>query len=237
MKILYRISDGGNAKTKLAHATKKHCMENCMQVFGKESIRVFADNCQGHTLEMIQGLGLDFETIALGNAMSWRHVAEYAIQNLPSNEIVYLLEDDYLHKPLAARALEEAFSFADYATLYDHPDKYISPEKGGPNPYVENGAEKTRVWLSKSCHWKQTNSTTMTFAAQVKTLAEDKAVWWECTSKGFPNDFEAFQKLQGLGSWENALFGKKRILVSSIPGLSTHAETAWLSPLENWENI
>jgi hypothetical protein len=237
IQVLYRISDGGNPKTKLPGAGKQQCLENCMSEFGPSNIRVFADNCRETTLEMLEKLGLQYETIALGNAMSWRYVAEYAIRTGRLSDNVYLLEDDYLHKPGSAKALEEALEFADYATLYDHPDKYLDAGKGGPNPYVENGAENTRVWLTSSCHWKQTNSTTMTFATKIKTLAEDKDIWWEFTSQGFPNDFGAFQRLQGLGSWESRLFGKKRILVSAIPGFSSHAETAWLSPHSDWEKF
>ncbi len=237
IQVLYRISDGGNVKTKLPVATKQNCLENCISVFGRENIRVFADNCRESTIQMLENMGLRFETISLGNAMSWRHVADFAIRSFRPSEIVYLLEDDYLHKPGSARALTEALGIADYATLYDHPDKYIGAEQGGPNPYVVQGAEQSRVWLTPSCHWKQTNSTTMTFAAKVKTLSEDRDIWWEFTSRGFPNDFGAFQRLQGLGSWENSLFGKNRVLISALPGLSTHAETAWLSPLSDWDQI
>ncbi len=237
IKVLYRISDGGNPKVKLNNATKKHCLENAISTFGKENFFVFADNCGIETLNMVIGLGLKPIEIKLGNAMSWRHVVQFAIENFQAEESVYLLEDDYLHKEKSEEALYEALQFADYATLYDHPDKYLSHSKGGPNPYIENDSEQTRVWLTKSSHWKQTNSTTMTFATKVSTLIADKEVWWEFTSQGFPNDFGAFQKLQGIGSWENTTFGKKRILVSSIPGLSTHGETSWLGPLTDWEKM
>ena len=222
---------------KLSNASKKNCLENAISTFGKEKFYVFADNCGTETLNMLTGLGIKPIEIKLGNAMSWRHVVQFAIENFQAEELVYLLEDDYLHKENSAKALSEALLFADYATLYDHPDKYISHSKGGPNPYVENNSELTRVWLTNTCHWKQTNSTTMTFAAKVSTLIADQEVWWEYTSKGFPNDFGAFQKLQGMGNWENNCFGKKRILVSSIPGLSTHGETSWLSPFTDWDKI
>jgi hypothetical protein len=237
LRIIYRISDGGNPKVKLDQATKKHCLENCILEFGKENITLFADNCGSETLQMISDLGLNFNQISLGNAMSWRHVCQFAIQNFDPKSAIYLLEDDYLHRPGSRLALMEGLEIGDYATLYDHPDKYISTNEGGPNPYITNKAEESRIWCSTSCHWKQTNSTTMTFATRINTLMEDWPVWMEFTSKGFPNDFGAFQRLQGIGNWENRLFGKKRILVSSVPGFSTHAESAWLSPHTDWTKI
>ena len=238
IQVLYRISDGGNSKIKLENASKEKCLENCIRIFGKENIHLFADNCREETLDMVKKLDLNARSISLGNAMSWRHVAEFAMNNLPDHQAIYLLEDDYLHLPLSPNVLLEGLEIADYVTLYDHPDKYISFDNIiGLNPYIENNSEKTRVWLSKNSHWKQTNSTTMTFCTLVKTLKEDWQVWLEFTSKGFPNDFGAFQFLQGMGSWENRLSGNRRLLISSIPGLCTHAETAWLSPLTDWKSI
>lgn len=234
IKVLYRISDGGNPKVKLPNATKEHCLTNCLAVFGTGNVTVFADNCGPETLEMVLSKGINPIEIKLGNAMSWRHIVGYALDTYTDNQAVYLLEDDYLHLPVSPVALLEGLEMADYVTLYDHPDKY---QNDGGNPYVELGGERSRVLLSGTTHWKTTNSTTMTFAARVKTLKEDQAIWWEFTSKGFPNDFGAFQHLQGLGDWQNRIFGKKRVLISSIPGLSTHCETAWLSPLVDWEKI
>lgn len=237
LKVLYRISDGGNPKVKLQNATKEHCLDNCLAVFETENTTVFADNCSPETLQMLRNKGLKPIEIKLGNALSWRFVAEFAMQQFADNQAVYLLEDDYLHQPKSATALLEGLEIADYVTLYDHPDKYLDPQNGGMNPYVENGGEDTKVFLTPTCHWRRTNSTTMTFATTVQTLKEDKEIWLEFTSQGFPYDFGAFQRLAGLGEWQNRVFGKKRILISSIPGLSTHGETAWLSPFTDWETI
>lgn len=237
IKVLYRISDGGNPKVKLENATKEACLTNAIEVFGQQNTIVFADNCGPQTMAMIQNLGITPQKIALGNAMSWRHVAQFAQDNFENNQPIYLLEDDYFHLNPAAQLLLEGLEIGDYVTLYDHPDKYISHAKGGPNPYIEEDGEQTKVWLSKSCHWKQTNSTTMTFATRVKTLREDWPVWLEFTSQGFPNDFGAFQRLQGLGPWENRIWSKKRRLISSLPGFATHGETAWLSPLTDWSKM
>ena len=66
---------------------------------------------------------------------------------------------------------------ADYVTLYDHPDKYMDHDKGGPNPYISNGGEVTRLVKTDNSHWKLTNSTTMTFASKVNTLKQDRDIW------------------------------------------------------------
>jgi DNA-binding NarL/FixJ family response regulator len=54
--------------------------------------------------------------------------------NLDDEEIVYFLENDYLHKPEADKVLQSAFDMhlgIEYVTLYDHPDKYMEPGNGG----------------------------------------------------------------------------------------------------------
>jgi glycosyltransferase involved in cell wall biosynthesis len=99
----------------------------------------------------------------LGNSGSFVSALELAVK-LPPDDMVYFVEDDYIHKADAVKVLAEAIPFADYVTVYDHPDKY--------GPYYDGG-EVSKVFRTKSSHWRFTQSTTMTFAAQVKTLQED----------------------------------------------------------------
>jgi hypothetical protein len=116
---------------------------------------------------------------------------------------------------------------SSFVSLYDHPDKYLDPSKGG-NPYCEGGAEDTRVYLTDSCHWKITNSTTMTFASTVEALKRTEPVLRKYTNQGhYPDDFKMFLHLRD----ENEL------LVTPLPGYATHGETAWVSPLTDWSNI
>ena len=115
---------------------------------------------------------------------------------------------------------------AEFVSLYDHPDKYLSPDNGG-NPFCKGGAEDTRVYLTESCHWKVTNSTTMTFAAEIKTLKENEEILRKHTSGTHPNDFQMFLELRK----------NYKLLITPIPGYATHGETAWLSPLTDWSKI
>jgi hypothetical protein len=235
--ILYRISDAGHqGKIKLPHATKEHSLDNAIKTFGKDNFHIFADNCSPETWDMVCSKNIPCEQISLGNSHSFRYVYEYAIKHYNDQTAVYLLEDDYLHLPDSKQILIEGLQIADYVSLYDHPDKYISYPIG-PNFLVKNGGELARVLISSSTHWKNANSTTMTFAAKVSTLKSDKKVWWKFTAKKVPNDFRAFLHLQCLDAWWKKMIQKKRVLITPLPSKSTHCETEFLAPLVDWAKI
>jgi hypothetical protein len=237
MHTIYRISDGGYKKEKLEFADKFYCLENYLSVFGNDNLVLFADNCKEETLERLRKYPIRiFESNEGSSAKSWRMVAEYAMKEYSNNELVYFLEDDYLHLKGAKKCLEEGLEIADYVTLYDHPDKYLNPKEGG-NPMVVKGGEYTQVLLTKSTHWKITNSTTMTFASKISTLKEDWEIWDEFTKGSLPSDDQIFLKLQSLKKLKYKLFGKNRKLISPIPSMSTHVEKKWLAPLIDWKNI
>jgi hypothetical protein len=226
MKIIYRISDTGYNKIKPTYINNEACLINALNTFSTEKHEwlVIADNVSEETKQMLERYVLNIKYVSVGHGAGTFNLAlDEALQSA-DDEIIYFLENDYLHKPGADKILEEGFDLGyHYVALYDHPDKYIN----GANPFVEDGGEVTRVMLSNSCHWKLTNSTTMTFAAQVKTLKEDESVFREHTMGSYPKDFEMFL----------ALREKQRGLITPIPGYSTHGETAWLSPLTDWSKI
>jgi hypothetical protein len=226
MKIIYRISDTGYNKTKPDYINNEACLINALNTFSTEKHEwlVIADNVSEATKQMLERYVLNIKYVSVGHGAGTFNLAlDEALQSADDG-IIYFLENDYLHKPGADKILEEGFDLGyHYVALYDHPDKYIN----GANPFVEDGGEVTRVMLSNSCHWKLTNSTTMTFAAQVKTLKEDESVFREHTMGSYPKDFEMFL----------ALREKQRGLITPIPGYSTHGETAWLSPLTDWSKI
>jgi len=237
MKIIYRISDTGYNKIKPEYINNHDCLQNATTnayqlVDRKKDWFIIADNISEETKNhIIETHGIPKENIdyvSIGHGAGTFNLALDKALTFDDDEIVYFLENDYLHKLDYDIILQEAFSCgADYATLYDHPDKYIPGSRGG-NPYVdEDGGEITKVYVSKSCHWKLTNSTTMTFAAKVKTLKEDQEILRKWTNGKHPNDFQMFLELRDKG----------KALLSSIPGYSTHGETTWLSPLLDWSKI
>lgn len=227
MKIFYRISDGSYKKERFPHATKKGCLDNFLKHFPKEEIYLYADNVTGETFEWLLSYDMNLTRTSGGSsAAGFRIVFEQALK-LSDDEVVYFVEDDYFHLEGSRTAILEGLERTNYISAYDHPDKYIANILGG-NPFIsEDCAEETKVFLTKSRHWKLTNSTTMTFATTVKTLREDADTWRRYTAGTYPHDFQCFLELRDKG----------RTLATPIPSLATHAEMQWAAPLIDWTNI
>jgi uncharacterized Fe-S cluster protein YjdI len=233
VKIIYRISDAGYNKVKPDYINNESCLKNATSVFNVNDYDwfVIADNTSEKTNKMISKY-IPTESVRyvnIGSGAGTFNVAVDIALTFDENDVVYFLENDYIHKPNSDVILLEGINTGgDYVSLYDHPDKYIPSSRGG-NPFVENdGGEVTKVYLTKSIHWKITNSTTMTFASKVKTLKDDESILRKWTNMGdYPHDFNMFIELREKG----------KSLLSPIPGYSTHGESNWLSPLTDWENV
>ena len=119
-----------------------------------------------------------------------------------------------------AELINEDLSQAHYVSFYDHPDKYIPPSLGGNKLISSSGIDDTGLFLTHHSHRTFTNSTTCTFAAKAKTNTEDMPVWKQFCPADHPYDFHAFVAFGARG----------RKLVTSIPGKSSHKDTAHISP-------
>ena len=230
MKFIYRISDAGYNKVKPTYIDNEKCLKNFVYVFGNQNLYIIADNCSGETLQMITKYvhPNQIEKVSIGHGAGTFNLALDKALKWEDDEIVYFIENDYLHKQDSLNILKEGFDLgASFVALYDHPDKYKGASQGG-NPYCEGGAEDTRVYLTDNCHWKITNSTTMTFASTVATLRRTEPTLRKYTNQGhYPDDFKMFLELRE----------QSELLVTPLPGYATHGETAWLSPLTDWSQI
>lgn len=229
MKVIYRISDSGYNKVKPGYINNEACLLNALDTFStdKHDWLVIADNVSEATKQMLERYVLNIRYVSVGHGAGTFNLALDEGLQEPDWQVVYFLENDYLHKPNSDKVILEGLELgASFVSLYDHPDKYLPPTQGG-NPYCEGGAEDTRVYLTESTHWKITNSTTMTFAATVETLVRTKETLRKYTEGSYPEDFKMFLDLREQGE----------LLISSIPGYSTHGETAWLAPLTDWSKV
>ena len=228
LKIYLRISEKKQNKNKPDYIDNEKCLNNLLSNFSinDDELNIIADNVSDDTYEWIKEKNLNVERTNLGSgAQSFNYVLNKVL-DFNRNCVVYLVEDDYLHLKNARKILLEGIKMADYVSLYDHPDKYINAHQGG-NPYVENGGEVTQVFKSDSCHWKLTNSTTMTFASTVDNMKRDKEILQKWTTGTYPEDFKMFIELR-----EN-----DKSLITPLPGYSTHGETQWLSPFIDWSKV
>jgi len=227
MHIIYRISDKGYAKVKPDYINNKNCLENASIVFqDKCHWTVIADNVSPDTKSMIEMYQSNVDYVSVGHGAGTFNLALDKALKLEDEDVVYFIENDYLHLPSSHEAIIDGLQFAEYITLYDHPDKYMEPQNGG-NPFCQGGAENTRLHCGKVSHWKMTNSTTMTFASTVHTLKKDESILRKWTSEKHPHDFQMFLNLNQEG----------RRLASAVPSYSTHGESKWLSPLINWDSV
>ena len=218
--VYYRLSDHNNGnveKDRPRGFCKRKNLENFLKVFSGVKIHVIADRVSDDTAAWLKEQVDDVEFTQIGNGGDTTcHAIRRAIHELSHTDIVYLVEDDYLHRTGSVKIIEEGLDIADYVSLYDHPDKYVS---NGPNPFVFHGGETCLVQRTKNVHWKRTNSTTLTFATRVGTLAYDKELHFAWCGQGKSLDFNLFIDL---GQRQG------RTLATPIPGYSTHLQPPWV---------
>jgi len=208
MICVYRYSDKGKNPIDYGYPfSKRDCFESFLKAFPSSKKVIIADNCEDVSLfdghEVIQ--------TNLGKSASAEFAFEFSIKNFDEKEVIYFAEDDYLYKDNCEKLLEEALCLVDYATLYDHGDKYKSFNKQ-PNPLLVWEGEKTILFRTESSHWKITNSTTMTFAVRNSTLKQDLEIIKKFLKTQIPQDFQMFLELNR----------RNRTLASSVPCFSTH---------------
>lgn len=212
INVYYRICDKTDAKRNLSGATKDACLANFLSIFKDERIFVIADHCEAGThrkLDCLQKEGYISEVrrTALFNAGSF-HAALDLASEAPEGSLVYLVEDDYLHRPQAPRLVREGASLGEYVTLYDHPDKYRSE-------YPQGGV--SRVFRTETSHWAFTISTCLTFATTPEQLRRDRDIWNRWTDGTQIHDHEVFCELGAKGCR----------LALCLPGAACHTDLTY----------
>lgn len=230
--LIYRISDAGYKKVKPDYINNKNCLINALTHFAPEAIdwTIICDNCSKATMDMIYEAAHHFhlrdeqiKTVSEGDGAKTFRIALNIALNYESNDIVYFLENDYIHRSGSADALKRAFmKFPDakFVSLYDHFDKY-------EDDYFWSIINlRSKVYFDGANHWRSTNSTTMTFAARVSTLKKYKRIFLRYTNSAPPRDNLMFLNLD--------LELANTMLFVPIPSFSTHGETKYLAPVIDW---
>lgn len=168
---------------------------------------------------------IDIEVVKFqggSDGKSFHTTIDYANKKRYSdNDLIYFLENDYLHVPNWVDKLHSLLKSPipfDYVSLYDHKDKYQFSERF----HNSHLGLMSKLYVTDHHHWRTTPSTCASFIVNSRTLREDS----DLIKKG-GMDHQFFEVLNNKG----------RILLSPIPGLSTHLLTGLMSPIVDWEEI
>jgi hypothetical protein len=154
------------------------------------------------------------------DAHSYNFVLDYVKNNFSERDLIYIVEDDYLHLSAWSKALREGaeLDYTEYWTLYDHADKYFRECK------------PCKLYVTYNYHWRTAESTTNTVAFKYQTLMKH----WDIHKKFC--DFNA-----GM-TWDHAKFLELKEKYNAevsypIPGFSTHCDSRVLAPNVDWEHF
>jgi hypothetical protein len=237
LHVFYRACSTENDKARPVFYSKLRCLANFLAAFERVAEATFCLVYDGNVGEdfrsRVEPIGSIERLPNVGNSASFWYAFNLAL-NLPDKDLVYFVEDDYLHRRDALQKLVECVQCidADYITLYDHPARYMSDcPQGADLPLRENA-----VYVSRSHHWRTVESSCMTFASRAGVIREDiKLFETHIKQTGVPADRALFRHLQGLGSYRNG--SPRRKLIGPIPSLATHCQEPWLAPVVNWKAV
>ena len=236
MRIIFRTSSHKQKKIKLK-ISPFDCLKNLKRIFKNTVITVIGDSLSAIQIskyKKIVGKKNFIEINLKNNSKSLKYSIDLVLgfQNSKNfkkisseNELIYFVENDYLHTIDSKKNLIDAFKLkVHYVSLYDHPDYYDNLKKLIDFRQVLDNPIK-KVLLGKYRHWATTASTTCTFAVKKKTLMEDYEYFKKMCKRDIPRDNKIFTQLTNKG----------RLLIIPIPSLATHIETNYLAPLINWK--
>lgn len=195
------------------------CFQNLLSTINPETEKLYViyDTSKG-TDNWIFKYSDKFKLVEIqaGDDMtSFFKTVEYVdMLNLPDNELIYFLENDYLHKwnwTTKVYELFNSFSGLNYVSLYDHLDKYV-------HPMYDDLVSK--IFVTNMHHWRTTPSTCGSFIIDTNIFNLDKDIL--STMRGDHNKF----------LWLNENRG--RFVLTPIPSLSTHVMNDLLAPTINW---
>ncbi len=164
------------------------------------------------------GLGLGLAFLQAGSDMNSAILTAHHVYHsqIPDGDVVYMLENDYLHQPNWVSKVFDLYDselFFDYVSLYDHGDKYFLPMYDDLS---------SRVLHSGTHHWRTAPSTCGSYLSEITQ---------------FRLDYDVFQSgIQDFYLFQTLVEQRQRVLLTPIPGLSTHCMEHVLSPVVDWKS-
>lgn len=147
------------------------------------------------------------------------------------NDLIYILEDDYLHHPFWVPMVLDFFNNTasqliydnDIVCLYDHFDKYLFVNPVRSDHWGMYADLKSQIIVSNYRHWRQVPNCGLSMIMSRNIWVRDKDMWLEGYS-----DCE-------IGHQVTSKY-KTRIW-TPMPALNTHCVNPFVAPLIDWEKV
>jgi hypothetical protein len=231
------ISNLSLNKPRPAFFSREKCLQNLISVTNnKEHVKIHylfdgsPDNLKNHYLSKYI-TNITYLNSGTG-AKSFLDALAYAKQlKCNQEDIIYFIEDDYLHTTNWDELLLEGFSISDniWISLYDHGDKYVQHLSKEIRPMYKMYENYTsKITYVNNTYWRTAISTTDTFAIKYKDIITYEKVLTHFSSMAhhsLDHDRGIYLNNQGFGLW------------TPMPGASTHMEIHYMSPIINWEML
>jgi len=197
------------------------CFENLLNTIEGNDVQlhvIMDGDCKNNFIRKYKDKYILHE-IKAGNDQSSFFQTWKIAKNTPmkSTDLVYFIENDYLHINGWVEKVIELFStykLLHYVSLYDHNDKYFLS-------MYENLMSK--IFVTNSHHWRTTPSTCGSFIITRELLELDYDIHTSVNG-----DHNKFLQLYN---------ERNRMVITPIPGLSTHCMLNLMSPTIKWEEI
>jgi|TARA_R110000787_G_scaffold108863_4_gene217295 hypothetical protein len=222
--LYYRHSSHSIVKNRPKWFSFKSCWDNLLgTVKGKENIKLtlaLDGNIEDDFTKDYRDKFQLFSTNHGSSLLSYRDLLLNIKNNntIQPNDLIYFLENDYLHVDGWDESLLELYNTYDvsesYISLYDHNDKYT-------HPMYDDLV--TKLVATSKCHWRTTPSTCGSFIITKKLFDLDYDIW--STAVGDHNTFLHLNQT------------RNRFVFTPIPGLSTHCMENLLSPTIDWSTV
>lgn len=164
-------------------------------------------------------IGLDIQFIRGGSDLKSFLITLGVVlkTSMRDSDLIYLLENDYVHQPGWVSKVFELYDSGhkfDYLSLYDHRDLYDS---------IIHSFFPAKLFYTKKHHWRTAPSSCASFILERHIFESDVDILGSGLS-----DYFFFKHLSRK---------RRRVLLSPVPGLSTHSMKEFLSPAVDWESI
>ncbi len=267
LHIVYRSALVENKAPRPPYYSKDACLGSFLSTLKAPGLPlgdvlfVNDDVIQGIRREAMDAHGEVIELPRVGNAASYR-----AVVSLPDwrgwsdDDLVYFVEDDYLHvREALPRLVEAAASVrrAAFFTLYRHPDYFVRPE----HLRYRRQTSGRRVTVGDT-RWEPCWGTPLTFAARVSRFRVIAGIHALAARGSHPNDIAMWKATQRVG-WHRLihlfatpsrltdleamatgavelLTGRARrqdLLMYPTPTLATHAHEPFIAEGRQWHKI